>query len=265
MQKGFSAILIIIGAAVALAVLGRIYFNNQKNNTVPSTTVTVKSPTTFQELLKKHCSMRKYNEPYRGLILEESKINLSVLPVKIALDDLKTQKGECAWGNKNPNMEFVEVPLGYEDSVNYDSKSFVTISDSESNHCCEGPSSIEPTGKLVKSDGNISIYIHTGHWFEGPNSTYKPIIVRGVKAITLPNGEEIRIVLDREAINEDDTNLQKLEDKYRIIDPTFDSGVKVITTEIADKILMDSFFANFSDSQIVKKVENDLQSITIKN
>lgn len=259
MQKGFSAILIIIGAIVTLAVIGGIYYSSrQKSNATPPTTV--QPSTTFQELLKKHCSMRKYNEPYRGLILEESKINLSVLPIKIALDDLTSNQGIC-----DEYGSYVFIPLGDEDFTGYESTYFVTISDSNSNHCCEGPSSIDPTGKLIKNNGSTSIYIHTGHWGEGPSVGYKPIIVRGVKTIKLPNREEIRIVLDRKALDKNDVNLQKIEAKYQVIDSNYGTGEKVSTLEGVEKMLMDNFFANFSDSPVVKKVESDLQSITIKN
>src|SRR3989338_2205811 len=242
--------LVLLGVIVLLLII-QIKF-------VYNTTSQILNTTTFQKLLNAQCSTPK--EGRYVCDLQPSKINLDTLPVKIALDDLTRDKSICAW----PSRNYVSIPLDDEDFVRYGSKSFITISDFESNHCCEGPSNIEPTGKLIKTDGSTNIYIHTGHWGEGPGVGYKPIIVRGVKTIKLSNGEEIKIVLDRIAIEKTDINLQSIENKYKVIDPYYETGEYIFTTETVEEMLRDSFFSNFEDHPVVSKVQSDLQKITLK-
>ncbi len=68
--------------------------------------------------------------------------------------------------------------------------------------------------------------------------------------------------MDRLALDKTNISLQKLEDKYQVIDPNFNSGAKVLTPEAVDKMFMDNFFNNFDNSSVVEKVESDLGSIT---
>lgn len=260
-QGGFSPV--ILGVIVLLCVVGSaLYFLPFKKNTpvqstgqksssptVVSTTPLPKteSSTAFQNILKNDCLNKSSNTSMSG------KIEIDKLPLTIKLNDLKTNKGSC----DNDFARYVEIPLN-------DENSYLTVSDIHSSYCCHGPSSIKPVGKQIKTNGDISIYIHTGTWYAGPNSGYKPIVARGIKNIKLSSGEEIRVLLDRTALYETNTDLQIIEDKYQIIDPYFDSGKKVFTPETVDKLLNDNFFSNIVESSVVKNIEADLENITLK-
>jgi hypothetical protein len=260
-QKG-SFTPILIGGLILVIFLGGAYFLRTNNSTIkesgqdaqkmasnaPSPTLAAPPTSTFQNLLAKNCLNKDANISLSG------KISLETLPLNLKLDSLRTNKGIC----DSDFSKYVQINLSEEDS-------FLTISDNNSNHCCHGPSSLGPAGRMIQSQGGISIYIHTGTWGAGPNAGYKPIIVRGVRNFELGNGEEVRVILDKKALDESDTNLQKIEDKYQIIDPNFDSGAKVLTPETVEKMFTDNFFSNFSNSAVVKEVERDLQSITLKN
>lgn len=237
MQKGFSTILVIIAVIGFFAFSAGIYYlktqksttvQNTKQDTPQKTTSSTSSSsqvqTTFQTLLGKNCLNQSRDKQLSG------EIALDTLPLTIKLSALKN-KGNC----DSDFAKYVKIPLGEENS-------FITISDKNSYYCCSGPSSLEPAGKLIMTSGDISIYIHTGTWGDGPNSGYKPIVARGVKSFKLNNGEEIRVVLDRIALDKNDPSLQKVEDKYQIIDPNFDSGAKVLTPDTVDKMFMDTFF-----------------------
>lgn len=267
--------LLIIGIIVLVLVIGvgGYYLGAQKNIAVQNTgqkslNMLVSSPSpklppsAFQNLLSKNC-IKDTNDKVVDSVA--GTIDLAILPLALELSDLQDRIGNCNVDRDKTYSSYVSVPLGGGDEVGGFYQSFFTISDKYSSHCCHGPSSLVPAGKPIKSVGEISVYIHTGTWGEGPNSGYKPIIIRGVKTIKLSTGEEIRVVLDRKALDKNDTDLQKIEDKYQIIDPNFDSGAKVSTPETVEKMLMDSFFSNLSDSPVVKKVEIDLQSISLKN
>lgn len=264
-QKG--SLLLILGFVVILIIIAGGYFlgtqkktpmqNNDSaagyvfDNTakVPKKTPSPsnKVNTTFQKLLIENCKPDPKN-----IQTLSGKIALESLPITIKIAELKNTQGFC-------DTNFSRYVNIYGNEIGS-----MTISDKNSYYCCHAPSSIVPTGKLIKSSGDINIYIHTGTWNEGPNSGYKAITVRGVRNIELKNGEEIRVVLDREAITEENTDLQKIEDKYKIIDPFYESGKKILTPESVEKMLEDGFFANIGDSQIAKKVETDLQSISLK-
>lgn len=215
----------------------------------PNPSITLPQNTLFQNILSKNC----LNEPPNSAS-GEGEILLDVLPLRININDLKSSKGNCSTGFYN---NYITVKLEERDS-------FLTISDKLSNFCCHGGSPIDPLGKMVKENGEIKVYIHTGQWSEGPNSDYKPIIVRGIKDITLENGEIIRVALDRKALRENNTALQKIEEKYKVIDSLFNSGLRVFTPETEEKLLMDNFFTNVSTWTVARKVENDLQTVVPK-
>jgi hypothetical protein len=231
---------------------GIIYFFSAQKNLSKTKTSSYSPPqaksTTFQNILIKDCLNTIADKSLSG------EINPDALPIDIKIADLKSNTAHC----DSDASKYINIFLNEENS-------FMTISDIFSKHCCHAPSSLENTGKLIKTTGDINIFIHTGTWNDGPNEVYRPIIARGVKIIKLANGEEIKVIIDREIIDKSDPTLQKIEDKYQVIDPNFNTGEKVLTPEAVEKMLMDDFFSTLNEYSVVNKIETDLQNITLKD
>ncbi|MAG59787.1 hypothetical protein CMO96_03305 [Candidatus Woesebacteria bacterium] len=262
-QRGFIEIVILVVVLVAAVGAGAYYLGRSTSQptsvspdpvTVPETsdgssgtneTVNWKTYTNniFQKALSQFCMNEQDSISFSG------EIDLDKLPLK---NISGATKGRC--DAKDSRYVLVNPVNNY---------SFITISDSSSQHCCHGPSDITPTGKLIRKSDNTSVYIHTGTWTEGPNSDYKPIYVRGVRELNLPNGEKIRIVADKEAIKKDDPDLRRVEDKYFVNDQLFDSGKQVLTPESVEELLNDSYLAILEGSQQVESLIKDLENIII--
>jgi len=206
----------------------------------------------FQELLVKNCKESKVPRDF-----QIKKIDLSSLPVSFG--DLVVKSGWCDNYGK-----YIWVPLDGNDENSFSIQPFITVSDNSSSHCCHGPSSIEPTGKLIKTDGDVKVYLHTGTWDAGPNSNYKPVIARAVKTLSLPNGEELRIVLDRVIIDENDSSLQALENQYKVIDSITGSGKYIFTPDTVKNMFEDSYFSNISEDPKVSAIITEIQGINLK-
>lgn len=201
----------------------------------------------FQELLVNNCLNQNPRESQSG------EINIDRLPVD--LTGLYVGKNFLKCGSGNGYDNFVLISL--------DGDSFITISDKYSKHCCHGPSSLEPTGKLVKEEGEEKIYMHTGTWGAGPGTGYRPLIARGVRDIKLKNGEDIRIIIDRYLISQDDAELQKIEDKYKV-DSGQDIDEKVLTPESVDKMLSENYFDVSLGQAVINDMVHSLRGITLR-
>jgi len=185
------------------------------------------------------------------------KIDINALPV--TFNGIDATSAWCVvYGS------YVFVPLDGNDESNYKVEPFLTVSDSFSYHCCHGPSSLDSAGKLVATVGDVDVYIHTGTWGEGPETANKPIIVRGFRQVTVSNGEELSLVLDRIAIDKNDSRLKEIEAKYRILDSRYDSQKYVLTPEVVDTMLKDEYFSNINENPVYLKVIEELSSINLK-
>ncbi len=264
-QKGSTPLFLLILILLTVIIGGAYYLGTQKGKVTDSSVNTytqTPQPTQalnnlssdrFLELLKNHCLGQEANISMSG------KIKLSDIPLSLDTTKLGIKNTEARCDSTSGKYIFIPVNAEFSTYMT----EFITISNINSDYCCHGPSAIKAAGKLIKSS-DVNIYIHTGTWQEGPNTGYLPIVIRGVKKVNYL-GEELTVVIDRILIGSSDTDLQKIEDKYQIIDPNFDNGKKVSTPETVDKLLMDNFFSNLSDSSKVKKLESDLQSITLRN
>lgn len=214
----------------------------------PPTPLPTTTPTTFQNLLTKSCLNQKSNAWTSG------KIDLEKLPIILNLNDLKVKKGNCdSFGGKRIDI--------------YDNDLSVYISDKQSDFCCSGPSPLGPEGKQIYLKGDSRIYLRVSIGGHAPEPGYASIKIRGIKDLKLSNNEDIRVIIERTAIKVDNPELQRMEDKYMVVDTSDDleAGTKYLTSEAGEKILEDQFFANFINTDSFKKMESDLQGITEKS
>lgn len=106
---------------------------------------------------------------------------------------------------------------------------------------------IEEATKIVDKDGiSLTFYLHLGM---GSTIGEEAIIIRGIKTITLPNGEVIYVTLDTDAIDAKDPRLLNILDKYSIPSEYQASGFDVNYTTMAQysQDIKNTFFADMND------------------
>jgi hypothetical protein len=265
-EKGFIVVILLFIICVVVLIGGGWYFLQQSPNKfsqfetkgTPGDENTV-SGSSFQEILTENCQTKKVSAT-----VETTTIALSSLPLNFDKNLFVIKENDplaitCSAQSKGQNFVNLEYNADYRMLI-YDTNSV------EPGH--GGPSMFGSLGTLIKEQNNISIYAYLGAG-EGPTFLGEvPLVVRGIKKVTLKNGGIVYLITNREMLDSADPLLVKYLQKYA--SPSADTpGQTQVNFIEAEKNLKSGLFAdmtklNTAQKEAIAFLESFLGGVTPK-
>lgn len=218
-EKGFSFLLPLITVGILLLLIGFsvFYIKNQlQTNLLSSPSPSIfptssdnqliaeqKPITPFQQLLIDKCQTVEIKNPETGQSVSTwSGLLPQDLPVSLNSNLTLTLPKEglinCLYGN--PNQQFLSLRTADENIMIYDQNSV------ELGH--GGPPFLGVFGEKIGTKGGVDVYLYAGFAEAGPSHPGQiPLVIRGIRELTLNDGSKIYLVADRDAIHTADPRL----------------------------------------------------------